>query len=101
VTTSDDEARQLLRQYRDSIDNLDAALVRILAERFRLTDRIGRLKRDHSLPAGDPHREEEQIAQLRSIAQTADLDPELVSRFFPVIMKEVRQRHREVARVEP
>ena len=101
MSATEDDARNSLQRYRDSIDNLDAALVYILAERFRLTDRIGWLKRDHSFPAGDPRREEQQINRLRSIAQSADLDPELVTTLFPVIMAEVRRRHREIAGGSP
>ena len=44
--------REQLLQYRQSIDNLDAALVHILAERFRCTKAVGHLKAEHDkLPA--------------------------------------------------
>ena len=37
-----------LGELRKSIDNLDTALVAILAERFRITERVGELKRTGS-----------------------------------------------------
>ena len=54
-----------LGAYRHTIDNLDAALIHILAERFRCTQQVGVLKAERGLPASDPAREERQIARLR------------------------------------
>ena len=63
------DIRQQLLQYRQSIDNLDAALVHILAERFRCTKAVGHLKAQHDLPPADPAREEQQITRLRTLAK--------------------------------
>ena len=41
---------------RSSIDNLDAAIVHIMAERFKITKRVGRLKAEQGLPADRPVR---------------------------------------------
>ena len=42
---------------RGSIDNLDAALVYLLAERFKITQQVGLLKAANGLPPADPARE--------------------------------------------
>ncbi|MFH1794342.1 MAG: chorismate mutase, partial [Pseudomonadota bacterium] len=55
-----DRAREILASYRASIDNIDAALIHMLAERFRCTQAVGVLKATHGLPAADPAREQEQ-----------------------------------------
>ena len=39
-----------LLSIRQSIDNIDAALVHLLAERFKCTQRVGHLKADQGLP---------------------------------------------------
>ena len=65
-----------LLRLRDSIDNIDAALIHLLAERFKCTKAVGELKAAHGLPPADPAREATQIARLRSLAQTAKLDPD-------------------------
>ncbi|GAA4074248.1 chorismate mutase [Microbacterium laevaniformans] len=54
-----------LQRLRASIDNIDAALIFMLAERFRCTQQVGVLKAEHRMPASDPAREEQQIARLR------------------------------------
>ena len=52
----DPAALEELEDLRASIDNLDAALVHLLAERFKCTQRVGRLKATHDMPAMDPAR---------------------------------------------
>ena len=47
----------MLADYRASIDNIDAALIHMLAERFRCTKAVGVLKAEHGLPPADPARE--------------------------------------------
>jgi chorismate mutase len=87
----------ILAAYRASIDNFDAALIHILAERFRTTQAVGAYKAAQSLPASDPGREEGQIARLRKLAVEANLDPEFSEKFLRFIIDEVI-RHHERAR---
>lgn len=87
-----------LARLRSSIDNIDAAVVHMLAERFKATQRIGKLKADHRLPAADPEREREQIARLRELADGADLDPIFAEKFLGFVVAEVIRHHEVVAR---
>ena len=80
---------EVLSGYRKSIDNIDAALVRLLAERFKITQAAGRHKADAGLPPADPAREAEQIARLRALAEEAELDPEFGEKFLRFIIDEV------------
>jgi len=82
-----------LLELRDSIDNIDAALIHIIAERFKCTRRVGQLKAKLDLPAGDPAREEQQIARLRSLANSAKLDPVFAEKLFKFIVDEVIRNH--------
>lgn len=84
-----------LQQYRGSIDNIDAALVHMLAERFRCTQAVGQLKAEHGLPASDPAREEQQVARLRALAHDANLDPEFAEKWFNFVVAEVIRHHTE------
>jgi chorismate mutase len=81
---------------RDSIDNIDAALIHLLAERFKCTKAVGQLKADHGLPPADPEREAQQIARLRRLAQDAKLDPDFAEKFLNFIVKEVIRHHEAI-----
>ena len=83
----------LLKSYRRSIDNIDAALVCLLAERFKVTQAVGRHKAEAGLPPADPGREEAQIARLRTLAEEAELDPEFSEKFLRFIIDEVIRHH--------
>ncbi len=95
MDTSDD-VRAELEDIRSSIDNIDAALVHLLAERFKCTKRVGRLKADHALPPADPAREARQIERLRALAQDADLDPAFAEKFLAFIIDEVIRHHEAI-----
>ncbi|MBO1031533.1 chorismate mutase [Tessaracoccus sp. SD287] len=87
-----------LGELRGSIDNLDAALVHLLAERFKVTRQVGELKARGGLPAADPTREQRQIERLRALAADAQLDPEFAEKFLTFIVTEVVRHHEQIAR---
>ncbi|WP_427006779.1 chorismate mutase [Pseudarthrobacter sp. H2] len=86
-----------LLSIRSSIDNIDATLVFLLAERFKATQKVGFLKAAHQLPAGDPGRETAQIARLRHLAAEAHLDPAFAEKFLNFIIGEVIRHHEAIA----
>lgn len=98
MTTQTDP--ELLR-LRASIDNIDAALVHLLAERFKCTQRVGEFKALHGLPPADPAREAEQIKRLRELAATAKLDPDFAEKFLAFIVQEVIRHHVAIKRSRP
>ena len=83
----------VLANFRASIDNIDAALIHMLAERFRITKAVGEHKAKTALPPADPGREQRQIARLRKLAEDADLDPEFSEKFLRFIIDEVIHHH--------
>ncbi|KGJ06492.1 chorismate mutase [Paracoccus halophilus] len=93
MTDPINRAAALLREHRDSIDRLDAILVYTLAERFKHTQSVGRLKAEHDLPPSDPSREAEQIRRLERLAREADLDPEFARKFLNFVIAEVIRHH--------
>lgn len=93
--TSEQHETQL-NAYRESIDNIDAALIFMLAERFKITKAVGFYKREHDLPAADPGREQKQIERLRTLAKSANLDPEFSEKFLHFIIREVIQHHERI-----
>ena len=94
--TAISRAAILLAEHRDSIDRLDAILVYTLAERFKHTQQVGRLKAEHDLPPSDPAREATQIARLQRLAEEAHLDPEFAKKFLTFIISEVIRHHEKL-----
>jgi chorismate mutase len=91
------EALRELLLLRASIDNLDAALVHLLAERFKCTQKVGLLKAAHDLPPADPAREAEQIKRLRRLAEESELEPQFAEKFLNFIVEEVVRHHKLIA----
>jgi chorismate mutase len=90
------EAAAELADLRGSIDNIDAALVHLLAERFKCTQRVGALKARHAMPSADPVREAQQIARLRALSHEARLDPDFAEKFLAFIITEVIRHHEAI-----
>ena len=86
-----------LKSLRGSIDNIDAALVHMLAERFKCTQKVGVLKATNDLPPADPAREKIQIERLRNLAAEANLDPDFAEKFLNFIVHEVIRHHEAIA----
>jgi chorismate mutase len=93
----DEETVAELRELRQSIDNVDAALIHLLAERFRFTQKVGQLKARAGLPLSDKTREAEQIERLTSLAHDANLDPVFAEKFLNFIVAEVIRHHEKIA----
>ena len=94
---NENEATAELLSLRQSIDNVDAALIHVLAERFKFTQQVGRVKAAAGLPPSDPEREKVQIARLRALAVEAHLDPEFAEKFLNFIVAEVIHHHHRIA----
>jgi chorismate mutase len=95
MTDAVTRAAELLAGHRASIDRLDAILVYTLAERFKHTQAVGRLKAEHNLPPADKARETQQIERLDWLSKEADLDPEFAKKFLKFIIQEVIQHHQK------
>jgi len=96
MTDAAARAAEILKEHRESIDRLDAILVYTLAERFKHTQAVGRLKAAHDLPPSDPAREARQIERLETLAKAADLDPEFARKFLNFIISEVIRHHEKL-----
>lgn len=89
----EDELERLRRQ----IDDVDERFVSLLAERFRITRRVGIIKAERGLPAQDAIREAQIDAKVRRLAAEHDLDEGLVSDVLRAVIDRVVAEHRELA----
>lgn len=85
-----------LNQLRASIDNMDSILVHTLAERFKLTQQVGKLKALHHMPPADKAREAEQIERLKRLAHETGLDPAFAEKVLAFIVAEVIRHHEQI-----
>ena len=97
TATAPDDALRKLEAIRQSIDNIDAALIHLLAERFKFTQGVGELKAANGLPPADLDREARQIKRLRALAEESHLDPDLAEKFLNFIVAEVIHHHERIA----
>jgi len=97
---TDQDATAELQRLRSSIDNLDAALVHLLAERFKCTQEVGRLKARSGMPPADPAREAFQIERLRTLAHDSGLDPQFAEKFLNLVIDEVIRNHERIKQAE-
>ena len=85
-----------LEAFRKSIDNLDAILLHTLAERFKVTQAVGRLKAENDMPPADKAREARQIERLQALAEESQLDPAFAEKFLNFIVAEVIRHHEQI-----
>jgi chorismate mutase len=85
-----------LEDYRQGIDNLDSAIIAILAERFRLTEKIGRMKAKEGWEPSDSEREEEQVEQFRLRASAHHLNVVVAVDIMLRIIQHAKNRHEEL-----
>ena len=90
------DTQKQLKEYRDSIDNIDAALVFLLSERFKITHKVGVLKSENTLLPADKSREAQQVSRLRKLSKEADLDPDFTEKILNFIIAEVISNHQNL-----
>ena len=90
------DTQKQLKEYRDSIDNIDAAMIFLLSERFKITHKVGVLKSENTLLPADTSREAQQVSRLRKLSKEADLDPEFTEKMLNFIIAEVISNHEKI-----
>ena len=91
-----DRAKRIIT-LRQSIDNIDNAVIYLLAERFALTNRIGSIKAQAGFAPYDSNRENEQIARLCTIAHPAGLEQSIAREYHKFVVSESKKRHKLIA----
>ncbi len=96
IQPSEEDKKNKLIEYRNSIDNIDAAVINMLAERFKITQKVGIYKAKYGLPPADKDREKKQIERLRKLSGEAQLNPDFSEKFLDFIIEEVIHHHKKL-----
>ncbi|WP_243390249.1 chorismate mutase [Bifidobacterium margollesii] len=91
------EAVKRIEALRQTIDNIDGAVIHLLAERFKATASVGVLKAGAGFAPADYKREDYQIARLQRIAIDAGLDPNIAEMYREFVVTESKKRHKRIA----
>lgn len=83
-----------LLSLRDQIDVLDDEILLILAKRFEVTAKVGKLKAVEGLDSIDEERELQKLIDLKVRAKEKELNPEFILNLFKMIFSEVVENHR-------
>jgi chorismate mutase/prephenate dehydratase len=75
-----------LEDLRANIDDIDARIVKLLAERMGASRKIGSLKRKGQRQVQDTAREKDVIEHVRQIAKKESISPDDVERLFQLVM---------------
>lgn len=85
-----------LHTLRNSIDDIDAQIISLLAQRFDYTHQIGLYKKQHHIDPHDPIREHNKLTDLHTMAMEYHLDPDLINDIFVRIMQEAVCNHHKL-----
>ncbi len=85
-----------LQELREQIDRLDQSLVLLLANRFALTRRVGRIKVSNGLQSFDPDREQGKLDVITALCHEHHISADLMSRILQDIMREVVRNHESI-----
>lgn len=96
-TPATHDAVRQIEVLRDTIDNIDAAVIHLLAERFKATRRVGVIKAQAGFAPADLEREEAQLARLRRIAADSGLDEQIAFKYKEFVVEEAKKRHQRIA----
>ncbi|WP_417207339.1 chorismate mutase [Antarctobacter sp.] len=87
---------ETMADLRVCIDEIDSALVALLAERERYTDRAPDLKAREGIAARAPRRVDAVLGNVRNKAQVHGLDPDLAEEMWRIMIETVIAREERV-----
>ena len=85
-----------LQKLRNKIDQIDQKLLELLADRFKVTEKVGEYKSKHSLSPFSKEREEAVFRNKRKLAKKLKLDEDIAEEIFHIIIERVKINHQEI-----
>jgi chorismate mutase len=85
-----------LKELRQHLDRLDAALLYILAERMSLIPKVAQYKKENNMPRFQPEREKEILETKRKLAESLNINPDLAEKIFKEIIEDAHRIEKEI-----
>jgi len=76
-----------IHESRKMIDDIDVKIIELLSQRLKISDEIGREKKESKRPVEDKQREEQVLKNIRELAKKEALNPEDVERIYKLVIK--------------
>jgi len=86
----------IIKKLQKKIDRVDQNLLKILAKRFKITQKIGIYKKKKKFTVLDKRREKGIFRKRKILAKKLNLDSLLVEKIFKLIIKKVKENHRKI-----
>ncbi|MCL4339486.1 chorismate mutase [Patescibacteria group bacterium] len=84
-----------LNKFRKEINKIDAKILKLLARRFLIANKIKDIKKKEKLPIRDQKREEEIFLEINILSKQLNLNPVFTKEMFKKIIKESRRLQNE------
>ena len=76
-----------LQKHRQQIDQIDAEIIRLIARRLEVVQKISKFKQNRQIPTLDQERWQKVLNSRADQAQVLGLDPELIKTIYEEIHK--------------
>ena len=86
-----------IAEQREIIDSVDEQIIRLLAQRFQATQRVGEFKAQAGFAAFDSALEERQQERTAEIAKNVGLEEEIAHSYLDFVVTESKKRHKKIA----
>ena len=87
-----------LSKWRLKIDKINSQILDIIAKRAKITNKIGKYKKQNNIPIYDSKREKEIHKKMRREAEKKDLNKEFVRKLFDSILIQAKKEMMKNAR---
>lgn len=84
-----------LQKPREQIDAIDAQIVALLGERWKLVEEVTRIKKEHNLPPLQPERFAALLEDVKALARKQDVPEEMIEEMWHSIHKFSRRSQGE------
>ena len=80
-----------LLRWRLKIDKINSQILNLVAKRTKITNKIGKYKKQKNIPIYDPKREKEIHRKMGKLSKQKDLNPKFIKKLFNLIIIQAKK----------